>query len=40
MRNYFDDDEEDDDDFLDEDTIIKDMQMEKEDKARKEFIKN
>jgi len=40
MRNYFDDDGEDDDDFLDEDTIIKDMQMEKEDKARKEFIKN
>jgi hypothetical protein len=38
MRNYFDDDE--DDDFLDEDAIIKEMEMEKEAKARKEFIKN
>lgn len=39
MRNYFDDEDE-DDDFLDEDLIIREMEMEKEVKARKEFIKN
>ena len=39
MRNYFDDEDE-DDDFLDEDLIIREMEMEKEEKARKEFIQN
>jgi transcription elongation factor GreA-like protein len=39
MRNYFDDEDE-DDDFLDEALIIREMEMEKEVKARKEFIKN
>lgn len=39
MRNYFDDEDE-DDDYLDEELIIREMEMEKESKARKEFIKN
>lgn len=39
MRNYFDDEDE-DDDYLDEELIIREMEMEKEEKARKEFIRN
>ena len=39
MRNYFDDEEDEDEDF-DEDLIIRETEMEKETKERKEFIKN
>lgn len=36
--NYYDD--EDEDDFLDEELIIKEMKAEKEERERREFIKN
>jgi hypothetical protein len=39
MRNYFDGEEDDDEDF-DDDLIIREMEIEKETKERKEFIRN